>query len=59
MKLTKLIVIATVILLACQLFARRSTYVQKLAAKAEATGQPQKVLNADRSSPAHAFVHLG
>lgn len=44
MKLTKLIVIATVLLLACQLFAQAPTYVEKLAAKANLTGQPQRVM---------------
>jgi subtilase family serine protease len=44
MKVTKLIVIATVLLLACQLFAQTPSYVQRLAAYAQATGQPQRVM---------------
>src|SRR5271157_5519256 len=53
MKLTKLIVIATVLLLACQLFAQAPmTSVQKLAALAEATGQPQRLMP---TAPANHF----
>ncbi len=46
MKLIKWIVIATILLLACQLFAQRApmTQVQKLAALAERTGHPQPVM---------------
>jgi subtilase family serine protease len=45
MKMIKLIVIATVLLLASQLFAQGAlTSVEKLAAKAEATGQAQKLM---------------
>ncbi len=53
MKLSKLIVIATVLLLACQLFAQGPmTYVQRLAAKADATGQAQRLMP---TAPANHF----
>lgn len=51
MKISKFIVIATVLLLACQLFAQAPTNVQKLAALAEATGQAQRVM--PPASPHH------
>jgi subtilase family serine protease len=54
MKLTKLIVIVTVLLLASQLFAQNvggMTYVQKLAALAQSTGQPQRVM--PTATPGH------
>ena len=44
MKASKLILIAAVLLLASQLFAQTPTYVQQLAARAEATGQAQRVM---------------
>jgi subtilase family serine protease len=52
MKSTKLILTATVLLLACQAFAQAPTYVQQLAARAEATGQPQRLMP---FAPPHHF----
>ena len=57
MKLTKLIVIATVLLLGCQLFAQ--TRVQKLAAQAEATGQLQKLMPTSAPHHVRSFLWVG
>ena len=62
MKLTKLIVIAAVLLVACQLFAQSMggiTYVQKLAAKAEATGQLQKLMPTAPARHVRSMVMIG
>src|ERR1700753_1939897 len=59
MKLTKFIVIAAVLLLACQLFAQTPNYVQQLAKKAEATGQLQKLMPTAPPHHMRSFVWIG
>ena len=61
MKLTKLMVVATVLLLASQLLAQNMgglTLVQKLAAKADATGQPQRLMPTAPPNHMRSFVWI-
>ena len=62
MKLTKWMIVATVLLLSCQLFAQTmggTTYVQRLAAKADATGQLQKLMPTSAPHHVRSFTWVG